>query len=318
MTKRKLLPWIITIVLVACLAIVLLLYCFAKSDNSVLDAKNSSNIGALNSRIAALERESSSSSSVTGAIDAQKLDIALAAEQTALMTSQNIKTSTLEDETTYTVPPSGKYVYLTFDDGPSANTPGVLDILKKNDVKATFFVIYNQNKDYYKQIVAGGHTLALHTYTHDYKQVYKSVDAYFSDLEKISDYVKGITGVQSKIVRLPGGGSNTISRNYKVGVMTEVAQELQKRGYTYYDWNAQCMDATTANISPAQILTNVKSFSESNGVKKPFVMILLHNGSFETTTEQALQSVIDYYRAGNYKFMQVTADTPAVHQPVQN
>lgn len=248
----------------------------------------------------------------------RRYDIDLAALETQLMNSQSIASSRLEDGASFAVPPAGKYVYLTFDDGPSENTPGVLDVLKRNNVKATFFVVYNKNRDYYREIAASGQVLALHTYSHDYSKVYRSVDAYFDDLNKISDYVAGITGVRSRLVRLPGGSSNTISRHYSRGVMKKVTSELQSRGYSYFDWNAQCLDATVENITPAQILKNVKSFTSVNGRQKPFIMLLLHNGSTETATKEALQSIIDYYRAAGYTFETVSSSTPAVHQIIQN
>lgn len=333
MLKKKLiLPWTLAGVLFVCLVGGIILYQTGKLDaifnktpavqaSKTVSSGQSKASATISSSNTASQQNSADELTALKAKDAareNKYDIELAAAQTQLMNSQSVKSSRLENEASYVVSPTGKYVYLTFDDGPSENTPGVLEILKKNNVKATFFVIYNKNKDYYRQIVADGQTLALHTYTHDYKQVYASVDAYFSDLDKISAYVKDITGIQSTIVRLPGGSSNTISRHYCSGVMTSVTNELQKRGYSYYDWNAQCLDATTAGITPAQILKYVKSFTEIGGVKKPFIMLLMHNASTETTTKEALQSIIDYYRAQGYQFEVITRDTPAVHQVVQN
>lgn len=109
--------------------------------------------------------------------------------------------------------PSKKYVYLTFDDGPSENTPALLEVLGKNNVKATFFVVYNSNKQYYQDIVCAGHAIGLHSYTHDYAKIYQSEDAYFADLQQLSDYVKDACGVESKLLRFPGGSSNTVSRH---------------------------------------------------------------------------------------------------------
>ena len=100
-----------------------------------------------------------------------------------------------------------KVVYLTFDDGPTPNnTPKILDILKKNNIKGTFFVI-GQNPDMYKRIVDEGHTIAIHTYSHEYKQVYASVDAFFADLYKLRDLIKEKTGVDPKVTRFTGGSS---------------------------------------------------------------------------------------------------------------
>ena len=96
-----------------------------------------------------------------------------------------------------------KVAYLTFDDGPSKNTLEILKVLKKYNIKATFFVTA-QNLDcidYLKQVAADGHTIGLHTYSHDYKKIYSSDTAYFNDLNKISDLVYEQTGVRTKIMR---------------------------------------------------------------------------------------------------------------------
>lgn len=319
MTKKSLiLPWTLVVLLAAGLAGGY--FAFRQEQQKAAltaSALSSRNAAVLSSSSKATGTTSLAPQAQTGA-RTQKNDIALAAAETGLLTSRYMHTYRLESEVNYTLPKTGRYVYLTFDDGPSGNTPGVLDILKRNNVKATFFVVHNKDKSYYQQIVAGGHTLALHTYTHIYSQVYASVNAYYKDLNRISDYVFSITGIRSKIVRLPGGGSNTISRHYCKGVMTEVTNALTQRGYSYYDWNAQCLDATTDGITAAQVLRNVKSFTEVDGQKKPFIILLMHNGISETTTKDALQSVIDYYRAEGYQFEKITEDTPAVHQIVQN
>lgn len=106
-------------------------------------------------------------------------------------------------------------IYLTFDDGPSDTTTAqLLDILKANDVKATFFVTGYGYDDLIKREHDEGHQIGLHTMTHNYSLVYSSVDAYFDDLKQISDRVKRITGQKSMMVRVPGGSSNTVSANY--------------------------------------------------------------------------------------------------------
>jgi peptidoglycan/xylan/chitin deacetylase (PgdA/CDA1 family) len=242
----------------------------------------------------------------------------LAAAQTGELELELGHVSVLEDLARYPAPAPKKFVYLTFDDGPSQYTPKVLEILQENHIKATFFVEYSPGQDYYRQIVAGGHTLALHTYTHDYAQIYADETSFFHDLNLISDYVKAITGIETKIIRLAGGSSNTISRQYNAGVMSRIVADLDRQGYVYFDWNAQGMDATTPGISAADILKNVQSYTYVNGIAKPYIILLLHNGVDEPTTPYALQSVIDYYRSLGYTFQSITLDTPVIHQPVQN
>jgi len=298
----------VSVIIAVLMTVLLITVCglFYSNHRSVLDtqAKNNEKISQLTDRLKKLQNASSQkSSSNVSEVDALKqtnsslssateqLQIELAALQTAAQVGIDKSVSRLEERSTYQVPVQNKYVYLTFDDCPSKNTAALLDVLQKNNIKATFFVVYYNDQELYKRIVAEGHTLAIHTYTHDYKTIYASEQAYFDDLGKISDYVKSITGITSKIVRFPGGSSNLVSRPINPGIMTRIAAELDRRGYTYYDWNAQSMDATIPNITPAQVLQNVKSFTEVNGKVKPFVMLLLHNSATQAATVQALQSI---------------------------
>ena len=119
--------------------------------------------------------------------------------------------------------PSGQNstIYLTFDDGNSSMTPKILDILKKEKVKATFFMVgTNLNPEIMKRIVDEGHTIGLHTETHKYEQLYASPEAYFQDLESLSKKVKDMTGVDSKIIRFLGGSSNSVSKSYRPVIMS--------------------------------------------------------------------------------------------------
>ena len=105
-------------------------------------------------------------------------------------------------------------VYLTFDDGPSSNTVQILDILKENDVKATFFVIGREDeasKALYQRIVDEGHTLAMHSFTHKYSTLYSSIEAFEEDFSRIQNYLYEVTGKESLFYRFPGGSSNHVS-----------------------------------------------------------------------------------------------------------
>lgn len=209
---------------------------------------------------------------------------------------------------------SAKTIYLTFDDGPSPRTPEILKILKDNGVKATFFVINGgKNNHYMKDIVDQGHTIALHTYTHNYSSVYASDDAYFSDLQKISDLVYQQTGVRSTIIRFPGGSSNTVSRKYCKGIMSRVTKEVEKRGYTYMDWNLSSGDANPNSVSANMIINNCRKLPKSNTV-----VVLMHDAAAKHSTVEALPQVIAYYRAAGCTFAAMDSSTPAVHQKVQN
>ena len=204
-------------------------------------------------------------------------------------------------------------IYLTFDDGPQSGTTDViLDILKEEGVEATFFVT-NKGPDYLiKRIFDEGHTVALHTATHNYATVYASVDAYFSDLNIVNERVKRITGSYSYIIRFPGGSSNTVSRRYSQGIMTTLTQEVVNRGYKYYDWNISSGDAAGGSPTPEQIKNNVVYSLKKNKIN----MVLMHD--IKTYTRDALRSIIKYGKENGYTFEKITMDTEMVRQRVNN
>lgn len=209
---------------------------------------------------------------------------------------------------------SAKTIYLTFDDGPSARTPEVLKILADNGVKATFFVKNGGKYNHYMQdIVAQGHTIALHTYSHDYASIYSSDEAYLKDLQQISDLVYDQTGVRSKIMRFPGGASNTKSRKYCAGIMTRMTQKVTEMGYQYYDWNLSSGDASGGKVPAATIINNCRKVPHSNSV-----IVLMHDAGDKKTTVEALPEVIAYYKAAGCTFAAIDANTPTVHQKVAN
>lgn len=209
---------------------------------------------------------------------------------------------------------SAKTIYLTFDDGPSARTPEVLQILADNGVKATFFVKNGGKYNRYMQdIVAQGHTIALHTYSHDYASIYSSDEAYLNDLQQISDLVYDQTGVRTKIMRFPGGASNTKSRKYCSGIMTRMTQKVTEMGYQYYDWNLSSGDASGGTVPASTIINNCRKVPRNNTV-----IVLMHDAGDKRTTVEALPEVIAYYKAAGCNFAAIDANTPPIHQKVAN
>ncbi len=179
-------------------------------------------------------------------------------------------------------------VYLTFDDGPSANTAKILDILKKYKVKGNFFVVGTEDPELqkmYKRIVDEGHVLCMHSYSHRYNEIYSSVDAFTADLDKISALLKDVTGSVPKIYRFPGGSSNSVSRL----PMTEFIKILDERGITYYDWNVVAGDATNPMLPAEKIIEN--SLCDLNEYEE--AMILFHDLSNKTSTVEALPTIIE-------------------------
>ena len=207
-----------------------------------------------------------------------------------------------------------KIVNLTFDDGPSANTQKILEILDRYNVKATFFVTGN-NQAYNHLIKAAhdkGHTIALHTYCHDYPKIYASTSAYFDDLTKVGNMVKDLIGHVSKYVRFPGGASNTVSRKYCPGIMSVLSKELIARGYQYYDWNVDSTDASGNNVPVSKIVANATNSNANN------INILFHDTAAKSTTVQALPAIIENYLSRGYRFEAINDSSFVPHQKVNN
>ncbi len=203
-------------------------------------------------------------------------------------------------------------VYLTFDDGPQSGTTDViLDILKEEGVKATFFVTSKGPDELIKREFDEGHTVALHTSSHNYQVVYASDQSFFNDLGNVSDRVKRITGVESKIIRFPGGSSNTISRRYSVGIMSRITNEVLNRGYRYYDWNISSGDAGETR-DPNQVYANVVNNLRRDRAN----MILMHD--IKPYTRDALRKIIRYCKDNGYRMEKIDMNTEMIRQKVNN
>jgi peptidoglycan/xylan/chitin deacetylase (PgdA/CDA1 family) len=200
-------------------------------------------------------------------------------------------------------------VYLTFDDGPSSNTSKILDILAEYDVKATFFVVGKEEERYqplYKRIVEEGHTLAMHSYSHKYNEIYQSKESYVEDLTKLQEFLYDTTGVWCRYCRFPGGSSNTVSRVD----MHELIGYLEEQDMSYFDWNVSSGDASSAYISPEAIVRN----STANLGEFHEAMILLHDASDKDSTVEALPRLIEQIQAmEDTKIVPITDDTGAIH-----
>ena len=203
---------------------------------------------------------------------------------------------------------SGKKVYLTFDDGPSSNTDQILDILKDYDVKATFFVVGKTDErsvKAYQRIVEEGHTLAMHSYSHKYDEIYESKEAFARDLNSLQEYLYETTGVWPRIYRFPGGSSNTVS---KVD-MQELIEYLTDIGITYFDWNVASGDAVSRTLPAETIVNNCLSGIE----KQKESVILMHDASNKGTTIEALPQIIEVIQEqGDAELLPITDETVPV------
>lgn len=197
-------------------------------------------------------------------------------------------------------------VYLTFDDGPSSNTDRILDILNQYGVKATFFVVGKEGyTDQYRRIVEDGHTLAMHSYSHKYGEIYSSLEAYQADLTKLHDFLYELTGEDCSIVRFPGGSSNTISHVD----MWELIDYLDKENMVYFDWNVSSGDAASGGRSTAQITRNVlKDIDKYNNA-----VVLFHDAAGKDSTVDALPAIIEkILESDNTVFLPISTDTVKV------
>jgi len=194
----------------------------------------------------------------------------------------------------------GKVVCLTFDDGPSENTDRVLKILDQYGVKATFFVVGKtgaKNQQRMRDIVAAGHTLAIHSWTHDYRTIYASVEAYLDDFYRLYQWIHEVTGVYPQIFRFPGGSIN----GYNRGTYQEIIAEMTRRGFVYFDWNASAQDATAHPRPPEDIAADCLK-----GSNKDLSVVLCHDSAARSTTVDALPAIIEGYQAKGYTFMALT------------
>lgn len=199
-----------------------------------------------------------------------------------------------------------KTVYLTFDDGPSARTGEVLDILKENDIKATFFVTGQTGElaqAMMKRIVAEGHTIGVHTYTHNYGEIYASVEAYLADFNRIYNWVYEVTGVYPQIFRFPGGTVNS----YNGAIYRELVSEMDRRGFVHYDWNAMCGDADGKTHTVQELAQNSLAMV---GAKR--AIVLMHDSAVRQTTVACLPAVIAGYRNAGYTFAPLTPEVQAI------
>lgn len=231
-------------------------------------------------------------------------------------TEDTTQQSTEEQTTTPVVVeplPDGKYAYLTFDDGPSANTIQILDILDNYGVKATFFVNGHTGEvmeERYKAIVDRGHAIALHTYSHDYNNVYGGLDKFEQEIVSLRNYIKEVTGVDTTLFRFPGGSSNSRTDDIKPYI-----QWLNDNGYSYWDWNCSSGDATGTKPSAEQIVANCLVQADA-GYKN--LVILMHDTKPKDTTVEALPALIEALQARGYEIIAIDGrSTPVQHRKLQ-
>jgi len=209
-----------------------------------------------------------------------------------------------------TIIPEGKVIYLTFDDGPGKYTNDILEILNKYNIKATFFTCGNGQPKLVTKIHEQGHTVGIHCRSHDYNVVYASEEAYFEDLFAMQSLIYECTGVMTTLVRFPGGSSNKVS-SFNPGIMTRLTEQLEQRGFQYFDWNVSSGDSGTKD-------TEVILEKMISGVKKRNWSIVLQHPEVKEYSMKALEEFIIWAQENGYSFLTLDNTSPRAHHSVNN
>ncbi len=210
--------------------------------------------------------------------------------------------------------PEAKHkVYLTFDDGPSKQTEAILDILDEYGVKATFFVVGKEGENVAKRlqmIYERGHTIGMHSYSHDYADIYESVEAFRADFLKSKQYIYEATGVETKVFRFPGGSSNRLGKTD----MNLIVDFLKEQGVEYYDWNISSGDGG-GTLMPTEMIVenctkNIRRYDTS--------IVLMHDSALKTTTVEALPQILEAILAmDDTVILPITSATQPIHHVIK-
>ena len=205
--------------------------------------------------------------------------------------------------------PNDKVVYLTFDDGPSALTEDVLNILDEYGVKATFFVVAKDDetsKQRLREIADRGHAIGLHSYTHDYRKIYASVDAFLDDFAKEREIIYSATGEYPTMFRFPGGSVNS----YNKKTAKAIIDEMTRRGYTYYDWNVSSGDAeygATRESIYRDTITQTKARTKA--------IVLCHDTNAKGDTVSQLPAILKELKQSGYRFDKLDPSVAPINFP---
>lgn len=210
------------------------------------------------------------------------------------------------------VQPSSSTIYLTFDDGPGPYTSWLLDILADYNVKATFFVT-GEASDYNHLIGRAyreGHSIGVHTYSHNYYDIYSSEDAFFNDFNAMQDIIYEQTGSYTQLCRFPGGSSNTVS-SFNPGIMSRLSRALDDLGYRYFDWNVSSGDAGGTTVS-SEVSGNV-----INGCAGRLASVVLQH-DIKDYSVAAVEDIILWGLNNGYTFKALDMTSPDAHHGLNN
>lgn len=207
--------------------------------------------------------------------------------------------------------PTGKTIYLTFDDGPSQYTEELLGVLAKYNVKATFFVVNGKYNNMIAREYQAGHSVGVHSFTHNYELIYQNEAAYIEDFNQMQNVIKEQTGSETKIFRFPGGSSNTASEKYCNRIMSKLAFDFNQKGYQYFDWNVSSGDAGETTDTE-QVFQNV-----INGISGKNVAVVLQH-DIKGFSVAAVEKIIIWGLNNGYTFAPASLTTPPVHHGINN
>lgn len=216
------------------------------------------------------------------------------------LTTNSVIDETLQEKLSSLTKKEEKIAYLTFDDGPTLKATGkILDILKEEDIKATFFVIgkhVKENPELVKRAYEEGHYLANHGYNHNNKKLYKNADSFTSEIRDTDKEIGKAIGIEnycSHVFRFPNG---YMSSHYKAK-KKEATKLLSEMNYSYIDWNCLNNDSVK-KCSNSQLLKNLKKSAKNKGT----LVILMHDTSDVNDTPSILKDSIDYLKEEGYEF----------------
>ncbi|WP_055669466.1 polysaccharide deacetylase family protein [Desnuesiella massiliensis] len=200
----------------------------------------------------------------------------------------------IESERAY-IKDGKKTVFLTFDDGPSANiTPQILNILDKYNIKATFFVVgamVEENKEILKRTYNSGHAIANHSYSHNYSKIYSNVDNFIYEVDKTDEALKKILGYNfnTRVFRFPGGS---------YGNKKEFKEAINNKGMIYIDWNSLNGDAEGQGLSKDRLIN--RFLETSSNYEK--LVVLMHDAPGKQSTVDSLPSIIENLKQRGFEF----------------
>lgn len=199
-----------------------------------------------------------------------------------------------------------KTIYLTFDDGPGGKTTiKILDTLKKENVPGTFFIIGDQidrQEDIILRMKNEGHSIGLHSFSHNRNILYRSSDDFISEMEKVQKRLYEVTGENYYILRFPFGCNNM---TYKL--TPNMVDAIHASNFKIYDWTQDTLDGANPNSSPSTILKRAIS-------EKDTVILLMHCARNNKNSADALPAIIRYYKDHGYTFKKITPETKEIYK----